>query len=331
MNDFWLSCGYHLLDRTAEGRLMLTDEFLKVYLARPELVPPQEACAAERALFAALLERPRRSVSEEEIAAIADADARENWRHMIDFRDDLVRHDTIEGAYLALIREPKRIPPLFLDQLVHLILRNALDASDDAYLLRAAEMLFRPQRLTLHEGSLVAADDEQFGDAVNSPLVAMLGLPPGGAIEVLNDENAATYWERSDRFDLALDLSPGRRGLAALAAVLARWLKHLLGLDAAIEPFAEPGELTLSWYVGLDAEATRLGDALWRGGALDDDEPSGIIVLYSLTFADPSIVIERLAGEPIYLILAMTADRRLRMKPQNLLTGLPIRKLATVP
>jgi hypothetical protein len=104
----------------------------------------------------------------------------------------------------------------------------------------------------------------------------------------------------------------------------------LLGFEVAIEPFAEPGELALSWYIGLDAEATRLGDALWRGGAIDQNEQSGIIVLYRLTFADPSIVIEQLAGEPIYLILAMTADGRLRMKPQNLLTGLPIRKPAAV-
>jgi hypothetical protein len=104
----------------------------------------------------------------------------------------------------------------------------------------------------------------------------------------------------------------------------------LLGFEVAIEPFAEPGELALSWYIGLDAEATRLGDALWRGGTIDQNEQSGIIVLYRLTFADPSIVIEQLAGEPIYLILAMTADGRLRMKPQNLLTGLPIRKPAAV-
>jgi hypothetical protein len=330
MNDFWLSCGHHLLDRNADGRLMLTDEFIKVYLARPELIPPVSACAAERTLFAALLERPRRVVSDEEVAAIADEDARENWRHMIDFRDHLVRHGTIEAAYLALVCGPKSVPPLFVDQLVHLILRNALDAADDAYQLRAAEMLFRPQRLTFHEGSLIAADDEHVGKAVNSPLLAMLGLPSGADVEVLSDENAPTYWERSDRFDLALDLSPGRRGLAALAAVLERWLKHLLGFEVAIEPFAEPGELALSWYIGLDAEATRLGDALWRGGAIDQNEQSGIIVLYRLTFADPSIVIEQLAGEPIYLILAMTADGRLRMKPQNLLTGLPIRKPAAV-
>ena len=40
MNDFWLSCGHHLLDRDAGGGLVVTDDFLKVYLARPELAPP---------------------------------------------------------------------------------------------------------------------------------------------------------------------------------------------------------------------------------------------------------------------------------------------------
>ncbi len=37
MKDFWLSCGHHLLDRDEGGGLVVTDEFLKVYLARPEL------------------------------------------------------------------------------------------------------------------------------------------------------------------------------------------------------------------------------------------------------------------------------------------------------
>jgi hypothetical protein len=326
MNDFWLSCGHHLLDRDAHGRLALSDDFLKVYLARPELTPPAEACDAERALHAALLAEPRRPVPANEIAAIADADARENWQQMIAFRDYLVAHDTIEAAYLALARAGKRVPLLFLDQLVHVILRNALDGSNDVYRLRAAEMLFRPQRLAFHDGALIAADEEHLGGAVQSPLVAMLGLPPAGELDVLNDDNAATYWERSDSFDMALDLSAGRRGLAALAAVLERWIAHVLGIAVAITPVAEPGDVALSWYVGLDAEATRLGDALWRRGAFDPDEGAAIVAVFALSFADPNIVLERLAGEPIYLILAMTADRVLRIKPQNLLNGLPIRE-----
>lgn len=39
---------------------------------------------------------------------------------------------------------------------------------------------------------------------------------------------------------------------------------------------------------------------------------------------------EILQGEPVYLILAMTADQKLRMKPQNLLTGLPIKRLEAI-
>ena len=36
------------------------------------------------------------------------------------------------------------------------------------------------------------------------------------------------------------------------------------------------------------------------------------------------------SGKPVYLILAMSPDRMLRMKPQNLLTGLPIERFEAV-
>ena len=35
--------------------------------------------------------------------------------------------------------------------------------------------------------------------------------------------------------------------------------------------------------------------------------------------------------DAVYLILAMTPDKVVRMKPQNLLTGLPVRRVAAVP
>ena len=108
MKDFWLSCGHHLLDRDAGGGLVVTDEFLKVYLARPELAPPPDAAADERALHAALLADPRRKVSAEEIAALEDPDARENWQLMVEFRDLLLRHPTLEASYAALLREGTR-------------------------------------------------------------------------------------------------------------------------------------------------------------------------------------------------------------------------------
>ena len=145
--DFWLSCGHHLLDRDAAGKLLVTDEFLKVYLARPELVPPPEACAAERKLHDALLSDPRQPVAPSQIAAIADADARENWEMMIGWRDHLVKHRTLEAAYLEIVRRNIRFPHILIGQLTQAILRNALDECDDVFMLRAAEMFFRPQKL----------------------------------------------------------------------------------------------------------------------------------------------------------------------------------------
>ena len=194
MKDFWLSCGHHLLDRDPGGGLVVTDEFLKVYLARPELTPPPDACVVENTLHAALMSEPQRPVDADEIAAIADADARENWTAMIAFRDHLLRHPTLEAAYLALVRGGVgSTPPLFVNQLVHVILRNILDECEDPWILRAAEMFFRPQRITVHEGALISADEELIaGDnpAPVSPLVSMLGIEKSSEIDVLVDENA---------------------------------------------------------------------------------------------------------------------------------------------
>lgn len=134
MNDFWISCGHQLLDRNASGGLVVTDEFLKAYFARPELMPPADACAVERRLHRELLADPRRPVGDEEIAEATDIDARENWRFVLAFRDLLLRHPTLEAAYLALVRSGSiALPPLFVNQLVHVILRNALDCCADPF------------------------------------------------------------------------------------------------------------------------------------------------------------------------------------------------------
>jgi hypothetical protein len=328
--DFWLSCGHHLLDRDAGGGLLVTDEFLKAYLARPELAPPPEACVVEKTLHAALLADPRRPVEAADIRAIADADARENWELMIGFRDLLLAHPTLEAAYLALMRHGAgSTPPLFVNQLVHVILRNMLDDCDDPYVLRAAELFFRPQRITLHEGALLAGDEERIASrhpSPVSPLVSLLGLEKSAAIDVLNDANVSEYVERSDAYDMALDLTGGRRGLLALGDVIARWVKHLLAVDVTVEPLGELRNARLTWYVGLDADGTRIGDRLWRGDEIDDETRAQVVGLFRLSFRDHAAISENLAGEPIYLILAMTPDKTLRMKPQNLVTGLPVRQ-----
>lgn len=332
MKDFWIACGHHLLDRDASGGLVVSDEFLKAYFARPELMPPDDACETERRLHRELLADPRQAVRAEEIDSIADQDARENWRFVLAFRDLLLRHPTLEAAYLSLIRAgANNLPPLFINQLVHAILRNVLDGCDDPFVLRAAELFFRTQRILPHEQSLLLGDEEIVGGRSPTPvlsLMSMLGAAPDAqGLDVLSDANADTYWQRSDQFDMALDLTSGSRGSAALAQVMIRWISHLLGIEVAIEPLSQLRDAKLAWYVGLDAEATGIGDRLWHRAELDDHDAGRVLALFRLSFADANLITDDLEGEPVYLILAMTADQKVRMKPQNLLTGLPVKHL----
>jgi hypothetical protein len=331
MRDFWIACGHHLLDRNASGGLVVTDEYLKAYFARPELMPPDDACAVERGLHRRLLADPRLPVGGGEVAAIADADARENWRFVLEFRDLLLCHPTLEAAYLGTVRSSAiNLPPLFMNQLVHVILRNALDGCEDPFQLRAAELFFRPQRIMPHEHALLLGDEEVIGGRSPTPvlsLMSMLGATTDAQLDVLSEENADSYWQRSDQFDMGLDLTGGGRAQAALSAAMRCWISHLLGIDVAIEPLTELRNAELTWYVGLDSEATRIGDRLWHGEVLDDRTAGRVLALFRLTFADAGLVGDAVGHTPAYLILAMTPDQVVRMKPQNLLTGLPIKHL----
>ena len=334
MKDFWLASGHHLLDRNASGGLVVTDEFLKAYFVRPELLPPEDACDVERSLHRELLADPRRRVGADEISAIVDADARENWQFVLVFRDLLLQHPTLEAAYLALVRSISiRLPPLFINHLVHVILRNALDGCEEPFVLRAGELFFRPQRIIPHEHKLLLGDEEMVGGRNTTPvlsLMSMLGAATDAEVDVLSEKNADCYWRRSDRFDMGLDLTGGSRARVALAQAMTRWISHLLGIDVTIEPLSELRNVRLAWYVGLDSEATRIGDRLWHGESLDQRTASRVLALFTLTFADAALVAEAADRAPVHLILATTSDHVVRMKPQNLLTGLPIKRLEDV-
>ena len=228
MKEFWVSSGHHMTLRAEGGGLIATDELIEAYLARPELMPPDEACNAERALHASLMEKPRRPVEAAEIARLGDPDARENWRFMIAFRDALLSQPTIEATYIDLVRRGFHgLPPLFADHMVHLILRNALDGEEDPYVLRAGELFFRPQHAGFHEGSLLLADWELIESETQarnaSPLLAMMGHSPLTELDVMDDANAWTYWSRSDGFSMAMNIGSNPKARAGLARVIERW------------------------------------------------------------------------------------------------------------
>ena len=103
---------------------------------------------------------PRRAGPEKELEAIEDADARDNYRVILQLPRRLLDAGTVEGCYMSLFKAPIDIPPMFVDQLVHVILRNILDGSDDPLRLRAAEVFFREQKATIQDGHVLLADLE---------------------------------------------------------------------------------------------------------------------------------------------------------------------------
>lgn len=328
MRDFWLSSGHILLERGEHGGWLLTDEFLKAYLARPELVPPEEACDAERGLHAGLMENPRAEVPAQAVAAIADRDARENWTVMLDFRDRLIAAPTLEAAYVRLIRQGvKRLPPLFVSQLAHVIMRNALEGCDDPFVARAGELFYRTQRVALQNGGVMLADAETVErhevKVHAAPLLAMFAGETAN-LDVLKLDNAETYWERSDAYDMVFELGGLNGGRRALATALERWIRQILGFEVAIEPLERIDDSDLRWIVGLDAEATQLSNALWRGESIAEEDAARLIAIFAIE-PDASLPFSpEVSGKPVYLFMASDADKLLRMKPQNLVTGLPL-------
>jgi hypothetical protein len=158
----------------------------------------------------------------------------------------------------------------------------------------------------------------------------MLGIPMQAEIDVINDDNADHYFEHSDQFHMAVDLTAGRRGLTALSQAIETWIRHLLAIETRVTALTELRNAHLTWYVGLDSDGSKVGDALWRGEELDEATRQSVVGLFRLTFCDPNMAAEKLRGEPVYLILAMGPDKVLRMKPQNLIIGLPIPHLEQV-
>jgi Family of unknown function (DUF6352) len=332
--DPWVASGHHLCERDAAGRLVPTPDLWRAFLARPELLPPEEACAAELALHTTLLADPLRPVSGTDLAGLADPDARENWTHFLRFRDRVAAAPTLEAAFLSLFRgSVSGVPPLFLQMLTQLVVRAAMEGVDDAFALRAAEILFRPQRAAIRQGALLLADEEWLeslsgGGADHGTLGRLLaeaGAPPREVeVEVLSEANAAGYARRSDTHDLALDIAEGRPGQHGLARALERFVAHVLGEGVAIRPAAVIEDRDWRWHVGLDTEATAITNDLWKGEAVEQARLARILWLAKLDFADGSRVLPRARGKPVYLALAMDAAQRVRCKPQNLVAGLPL-------
>jgi len=333
MTEFWRSAGYHLVNADAGGRLQVADDYLRAYLLRPELAPIDESCANELALHARLMATSRDIIDETTLESLADDDAKANYQAFFIFRDRLLAKPSIEAAYLDMIEQGiSGIPPLFLEQLVHLLLRHVLKDVDDPIKLRAAELLFREQKVSIQDGRVMLADEETVSQHASGQNFGSLGRllvdsetkPATVELDVLEEANAAIYWERSDRFDTVLDLGFTRPGLDGLCRVLEMWVQHFREVEVRIQPVQQISDPQWIWHVGLDAEASIFLNDLYNGAEIDEARQARLLSLFRLEFQHPDDMLERVRGRPVYLGLMMAENERLRLKPQNLLINLPL-------
>lgn len=334
--DFWQHCGYHLLERATDGRLIVTDDYLRFYFSRPELAPVAESCPAERGLHQALLDEPRRAVSDAEVAALADADAQENYRVMLRFREQLLAADSLEGFYSSLFRHDVAVPPQFVHHTAEVILRGILEDDRHGLRARAAEVFFRTQRVTVKDGAVMLADAEtvnlhaEDGGLGNLGRMLMQVNAPlrSAELDILDEAAHEEYFQRDGRRDTVLQINPGVPGSLALCAVLERWVGHFHGLQVRVQPIREIPDEEWLWHVGLDVEATAMLNEIYAGGDVDETRMRRVVGLFRMEFDDPGALRPEMQGAPVFLGLAMTADGNLRMKPQNLLMNLPLARRA---
>lgn len=329
----WKSAGLHLTHRLESGWLAVTPDFLRAYYTRPEIHPIEESCENEHRLFEKLMEAPTAPVPDAELAAIADKDAADNYRLVLGYRDHLLKHGSIEAGYLALFQPgAPQVPPVFIEQMVHLVLCSLLADVRDPFVLRAAELFFRDQKATTSDGQLMLADaevvemySESGGFGGLGALLAEAGTPMREvSLDVMTEDNAAAYWERADQFNFALDFRFTQPGQDALARVVERWVGHFMQLPVRVQAMQSITDERWTWHVGLDAESTLILNGLYEGEPVDENRLNRIAALYRMEFLEPDRLIETMRGKPAYLGLAATADSLVRLKPQNLLTNLPL-------
>ena len=348
-HDFWPSSGYPQLQRNERSWLIPTDGYLRLYLNRPELALVEESCAAEIALHDELVTRPRALVAEVQIADLQDADVAANYRYFLAFRDSLLAAGTLEAWYLATIRSGQiNLPPLFIDLVVQAIVRSLLDDEKDAQVVRASELLFRPQRIHSNDGQILCGDqtvldllNETGGLGDIGRLLAQNNAPMREVnLQVLNDGNALQYWQHSDRYNFLLDLTHNisadlshglvlnmtrsRSGLKAIARVLEAWVAHFLGVQITIQPEQKIEDANWRWHVGLDVESTALLNDLYEDRPVESARMQRLLSLFRLSFKNLHDMRSDVAGKPVYLGLAMTSGKLVKLKPQNLLLNLPL-------
>jgi hypothetical protein len=342
MKAFWVHSGLALLDESEHGKLLLTDDFLRAYLRRPELALVDESCLAENRLHALLQHNPRASVSQQDLAPMLDVDVRDNWQLFLTFREYLLQASSIEAAYFAILTRAQElgrvdVPPLFVEQLAHIILHQSLVRCEDGLTLRVAEMFFRDQQASVVDGHVLLADQETIDTKAGNQGFGDLGRLLAKAnvkardvdVDVLDAQDHERYFGRDERHDFAVDLSHGRPAAERLCQVIAAWVFQLTDTKVRVRTLREIVDHKWRWHIGLSADGSNLLNALYDEEALTPDQLRRIVWLGRLDFEHLPDQREDVRGKPVYLALVMQEDGAVRFKPQNLMLNMPLAQTPT--
>jgi Family of unknown function (DUF6352) len=342
---FWVHSGLVLLDTDEQGGLIVTDEFLRAYLQREELALVAESCPAEIALHQQLVAEPRlmTEILQGAISAIADGDVQENFRLFLRFRDRLVAARNLQAAYITIFTDAQAagridVPPLFVDQLAQIIIHHLLARTDDGLLLRVAELWYREQKVSFVDARVLLADaervdiekDKQMSDQTLGNLGRLLAQGNIKTkeidLDVIDRSNSKLYFGRDEMHDFACEITAGRTASYMFCDLIKRWIAHMLGVSVKVTVLNSIEDERWRWHIGLDAQASKLLDKLYKGEGLDVAENARIALLLRMDFDNIADQQEDVAGKPVYMAIAADENGLLRLKPQNLLMNLPLKQ-----
>jgi len=332
--SLWPQAGYAQLKKDTRGHLIVTDDFLRVLLLRPELAPIESSCKHEIQIHERLLENPRLDLQDAVLAPVEDRDAADNMAVWLRFRNRILARPTLEASYWALFEgQGVDVPPVLVHQITQVLVQHILTDDCTPIEARAAELLFRTQKISvLDDGSVMAADHEtverhalESGFGSVGELLKQGGIPLRSVdLDVIQEDNQDSYWERSERFDMVACLNLGQPLIDAFCRVLERWILHFTSASVRIATAREIEETNWVWHVGLDAQASSMLNDLYNGQSIDEDRQRRMLCLFVLNFDNASDMLQDVSSKPVYMAMAMDPQQLLKIKPQNLLLNLPL-------
>jgi Family of unknown function (DUF6352) len=285
----------------------LSETFLLGILASPQLALVPESCASEAALHKALRATPCKVIEPAELAAVEDADARDNYVFYQRLQAEVQAAGSLKAYYWQLIKgEVPLVPPEVLDTLTEQLTNDMLDGLLDkniAVQYAAAEWFYQRQAVHLEDGRVV---HDVARDSVRDPLDLSHGM--------VNELSHG----------LLFRLSNANSGLKALSQVIEKWVAYMLDIEITVKSLAKVDDAAWRWHIGLEATSTAILNDLYLGKEVNSERLSQLVSLFKLEFKNPSVVQTDMTSRPVYLGLAMDANGFVKIKPQNLLLNLPI-------